>query len=59
MRTDTCNKPHTLRDAVTGRNRNYPKDGNAVRNVVTSFREAAPQTKKERKYCPFKSSTIV
>ena len=22
MRTDTCNKPHTLRDAVTGRNRN-------------------------------------
>ena len=21
MRTDTCNKPHTLRDAVTGRNR--------------------------------------
>ena len=20
MRTDTCNKPHTLRDAVTGRN---------------------------------------
>ena len=24
MRTDTCNKPHTLRDAVTGRNRNLP-----------------------------------
>ena len=22
IRTDTCNKPHTLRDAVTGRNRN-------------------------------------
>ena len=22
MRTDTCNKPHTFRDAVTGRNRN-------------------------------------
>ena len=22
MRTDTCNKPHTLRDAITGRNRN-------------------------------------
>ena len=22
MRTDTCNKPHTLRDAVTGRSRN-------------------------------------
>ena len=22
MHTDTCNKPHTLRDAVTGRNRN-------------------------------------
>ena len=22
MRTDTCNKPHTLTDAVTGRNRN-------------------------------------
>ena len=21
MRTDTCTKPHTLRDAVTGRNR--------------------------------------
>ena len=25
MRTDTCNKPHTLRDAVTGRNRNKGK----------------------------------
>ena len=23
MRTDTCNKPHTLRVAVTGRNRKY------------------------------------
>ena len=23
MRTDTCNKPHTLRDAVTGRNIKY------------------------------------
>ena len=25
MRTDTCNKPHTLRDAVTGRNRETEK----------------------------------
>ena len=25
MRTDTCNKPHTLRDAVTGRNRKCVK----------------------------------
>ena len=29
MRTDTCNKPHTLRDAVTGRNRN--------RNIYVGF----------------------
>ena len=28
MRTDTCNKPHTLRDAVTGRNRNRNRDNN-------------------------------
>ena len=31
MRTDTCNKPHTLRDAVTGRNRKY------WRTVVSSW----------------------
>ena len=31
MRTDTCNKPHTLRDAVTGRNR----------NILTSFFSAS------------------
>ena len=30
MRTDTCNKPHTLRDAVTGR-----KQGNTFKNNST------------------------
>ena len=36
MRTDTCNKPHTLRDAVTGRNRN--------RNIILreTFVDATP-----------------
>ena len=34
MRTDTCNKPHTLRDAVTGRNRNRKRPYMSVRLVT-------------------------
>ena len=42
MRTDTCNKPHTLRDAVTGRNRNrFPSDG-ATRVATTKNGHALP-----------------
>ena len=33
MRTDTCNKPHTLRDAVTGRNRNVIQTYKIMNNI--------------------------
>ena len=34
MRTDTCKKPHTLRDAVTGRNRNRKNSMKAIPNSI-------------------------
>ena len=42
MRTDTCNKPHTLRDAVTGRNRNitfiiFNCDRNCLFDILLAY----------------------